>query len=762
MIDDKGKISSLVVLALWSLLARAEELRAKKPIKPNYWGCLSEVAKSFEYCNPSLSYEKRLDALLNELTLAEKVAAISPDPTKELCETHTKGVPRIGLPPYMWLVETNTAVASACLAENKCSTQFSGPMSIAASFNRTSWYLKGSVFGTEQRALVNINGERATTSKNKRYIGLNAFGPNINQQRDPRFGRSSELPGEDPYLAGQYATNMVKGMQEQDSNGYPKVLAYLKHFTGYSREETRGHDTYKISQHDLFDTYLPQFEVAMKEGKATGVMCSYNGINGSPMCANGYLLNHILRKKWNRPDAHVTTDCDAITFLVDKPAFAPTNETGAAWALNNGSDVEMGSTNWNQYLVNAIELGLTTEAAVDRAFSRSYLPHFRAGRFDDPTISEWSRFGYDDVNSERHQAIQIEASLQGLVLLKNEQDLLPLEAGKQRIAVLGPMCQTRAGLMSDYENDQSCYGGGHSCIPTIAESIQALSPNLTTSAGGVEVNSDQADGIPEALILAQEADVIVLCLGITKDEEHEGIDRDDIFLPGLQESFAIRVLEVGKPIVMVLVNGGQVAIDNLVEKSTAIVEAFNPNSIGGKHIAMTLFGLENRWGKLPYTIYPHEAIQAFDMADHSMSTPPGRTHRYFTGEPIFRFGSGLSYTQFKIQCAKGEHEDEHKLTFVCLVTNIGPRAGDEVLQFYHSAGSNIRRKANHPIPVQTLIDFKRVSTEAGATEKSTFTFDEEEAFLIVNKNGERVLYPGDHEVIITNGAGHRQAFHVMV
>ncbi|KAL3920064.1 MAG: hypothetical protein SGILL_003446, partial [Bacillariaceae sp.] len=575
------------------------------------------------------------------------------------------------------------------------------------------------------------------------YLGLTAFGPNINQQRDPRFGRTSELPGEDPFLSG---------MQEQDAAGYPKVLAYLKHFAAYSRETNRGHDNYEISLHDLFDTYLPQYEMAMKEpANATGVMCSYNGINGRPSCANDWLLNTILRKKWNRPMAHVTTDCGAVTNLLGAPIHAPDDESAAAFALNNGTDIEMGTLLWSSSLHAAIDRSLTTEAFVDEAFRRSYLPQFRLGRFDPPGASEWSRFGLEDIHSTRHQQIQLDAALQGLVLLKNQGNVLPLSSAQSsKIAVLGPLGHTRAGLMSDYENDQPCFGGGHDCIPTLAESIQKVGGKThITSAMGVDVDSNRTDGIAEAVQLAKEADVVVLCLGITKDQECEARDRVDTALPGLQESFALQILKIGKPVVLVLVNGGQVAIDNLVEPSAAIIEAFNPNGIGGTALALSLFGQQNRWGKLPYTLYRYADMQAMDMVSHSMS---GRTYRYFKGDPVFPFGYGLSLTRFESRCTQNRTIDE-SLQFICIVSNVGQWDGDEVVQVYHSLGEDIRERIDHPAPTKALVDFSRVTVPRGKHIETEFVFpSRHDLFAVVNEKGERTTYTGLHKLIFTNGA----------
>jgi len=713
---------------------------------PNYWGCQDAIAKSFPYCNASLTVEERIQNLISLLTLEEKIQAIAPNLDYDTCSTHTKGAARVGFPGYMWLVETNTAVASACISENKCATEFSGPLTMGASFNRTAWRLKGSVFGTEQRALSNIHGERMHKGSHD-YLGLSAYGPNINQQRDPRFGRTSELPGEDPYLSGQYAIHFVQGMQEKDSNGYPKLMAYLKHFTAYSRETGRGHDDYNISLHDLFDTYLPQYEMGLKEGNATGVMCSYNAVNGAPMCSNDFLLNQVMRKKWNLPHAHVTTDCGAPGLLRGEPANAPDNATAAAWSLMNGSDVEMGSTVWTTNLKEAVDRKLATEEAVNQAFYRAYRPHFIVGRFDDFRKSEWSKFGVNDINSAEHQQIQLEAALQGLVLLKHENDVLPIKSGS-KVAVLGPLGQTRAGLMSDYENDQSCYGGGHDCVPTLVESITVVNGASTTSASGVDIDSNKTNDIPAALQLASDADVVVLCLGITKAQEREGLDRTDTRLPGLQEDFAHQVFELGKPIILVLVNGGQVALDNLVAEPSAIVEAFNPNTIGGTALALSLFGIENRWGKLPYTIYSYDVMQAFDMLDHSMSAPPGRTHRYFTGKPIYPFGYGLSLTSFEMSC--NPSTGEKQFCFQCSVINSGSVVGDEVVQVYHTAGDDVRANAKHPVPLQSLVDFERIRVDAGDVGIVNFEFDSS-IFELVNETGERALYPGTHKLFFTNG-----------
>ena len=444
---------SVVVAPMISIVAAA----ASKPTGPSYFACAPHSAgASLPFCNTSLSIDERVDDFIGRLSLEEKVALIGPDPSLgSTCNDHTAGVARLGVPQWMWLVETNTGDNSACYAQDRCASTFPGPMAMGASFNKSSWRLKGSVLGSELRAFNNVGWHRDTRGEVRDLIGLTGFGPNINIARDPRFGRSSELPGEDPTLSGVYATEMVQGMQEEDAHGYPKMLAFLKHFTAYSTETNRGHDDYTISQHDLFETYLPQYEMAFTKGGASGAMCSYNAVNGHPSCANSFVLNTLVKQTWS-PHAIITTDCGAVHNLLGPPANAPSNEAAAAWALNNGTDIEMGSTEFTDHLVNATKLGLTTEAAVTAAARRTQRALFRLGRFDPPGASEWHAFGEETLNSSAHQAAVWDAALQGLVLLKNDGDALPLAAGGA-VAVLGPQAVGRRSLLSDYYGDDVCW-----------------------------------------------------------------------------------------------------------------------------------------------------------------------------------------------------------------------------------------------------------------------------------------------------------------
>eukprot|EP00911_Craspedida_sp_UC1_P002269 UC1_evm1s1722 len=283
------------------------------PPGPEFHGCNTPNATVLPYCDMSLSYQARVADLIQRMSTDEKIAMLSPT-APPYCACHTASVPRLGMPRYKWLTEINTCVSAprGCLGPNQCITTFVGPLGMAASFNRSSWWLKGDVVSTDLRVLNNQQGS---------LVGLTAFGPNINMVKDPLYGRNSELAGEDPFLSGQYAVSYLQGMQQtaqSSTNGreYLKMLAYVKHYTAYNVEASRFTFTANVSMFDLWDTYLAQYEPAFKQGMASGAMCSYFGVNGTSSCGNDYLLNGIIRGKWARPDTVVMSDCSAIANMM--------------------------------------------------------------------------------------------------------------------------------------------------------------------------------------------------------------------------------------------------------------------------------------------------------------------------------------------------------------------------------------------------------------------------------------------------------------
>jgi len=280
---------------------------------------------------------------------------------------------------------------------------------------------------------------------------------------------------------------------------------------------------------------------------------------------------------------------------------------------------------------------------------------------------------------------------------------------------------------------------------------------------GVDVNSMEKSGMAAALEIASAADVIILAVGIDQSVEFEGGDRTDTALPGLQEEFALKVLALNKPTVLILVNGGALAIDNILQNSNtpnAIIEAYNPSVSGAEPLAAHIFGTLNRWGRLSTTLYSHSFINEIGMTDYNMaptSTGKGRTYKYYTGQPLFHFGYGLSYSTFSLNCVM----DGSIYKLHCSVENSGPLAGDEVLLVYHSVGDEIRKRIDHPAPIKSLVQFGRVRTQVGETVEIDLQL-EETAFLLVNKDGVRTKYSGYHEISICGSNDNCVSFKIIV
>lgn len=450
----------------------------------------------------------------------------------------------------------------------------------------------------------------------------------------------------------------------------------------------------------------------MCQGNASGAMCSYNSENGHPSCTNGFLLNTVLRERWGKSDVMISTDCGAVLDMVNQPKqtlpagmqHAPSKAQAAAYTINNGTDLDMGDSVWGDSsgLLAAVSAGLVNETTIDRAVLRTLLPRFGAGEFDPEDQVEWLKLGPESIGSNRSKLVNYEASLQGMVLLKNN-GLLPLKKGSN-IAVIGPMGGNR-DLFSDYAQAKGRAGGcfpndDNSCVVTIGGAIASMNVGGTTNtSAGVGVTCDnktaptcssQAAGIAGAVAMAKAASVVVLVLGTDRTIEREGVDRPDTVLPGLQSDLAKAVLSTGTPTLLVLSNGGALAIDELVDGCAAIVESFNVG-FGADALASLLFGRENRWGRLPVTMYPHEYTTQQNLSNYDMSAWPGRTYKYYSsGTPLYEFGRGLSLTTFTIQCKQQQKQKQTNVTvvaavaattgleFTCTITNTGAMDGDEV------------------------------------------------------------------------------------
>eukprot|EP00729_Bicosta_minor_P012589 gene12589-23156_t len=781
------------------LVAAIVATTSAPPPPPIYHGCDSNNSTSLPYCNTKLSFEVNLSSparatdLISRLSIDEKVNTLAGHEAPHYCGALTAGVPRIGLPGWRWLTEANSNVAGCSTdpdtKEQRCSTVFVGPEGIAASFNRTAWWQKGDVISDQVRIHNNVGGYAATatvgspttttTEAGQRKPGpgqggghtvaLSAFGPNINTVKDPRYGRNSELPGECPFLAGTYADHYTQGMQQvSEKTGFYKMLSYLKHYTAYNKEADRFSWKANVTDFDMYDSYLPQYEIAFTgKGKPAGAMCSYFAANGVPSCGSTFLMNEMVRTKWNRSDAVFMSDCSAVANFM-KNGYATNSTDASAKALNGGLDVYggWGDHLWEQgYLHQAITDGQTTEAVLNQAMMRTTIQKMKVGAFDPLEVQlEWTSLGVKDLNTTAHQQVAYDAALQSLVLLKNgnagrsgtetdhaptaapaatsaaEALPLPLARGKS-LAVVGPLAFETDGLVSDYAkwhmNDASP-ASQMSEPPSIAEALACANVGGNTVAEiGVQVSDNSTSGIAAALAAVSKADAVVIVLGMTRTQEHEAMDRSDTLLPGIQEQFALQVNAAAAaeniPVVLVLCNGGILSIDSLVAGSSAIIEAFNPVDHGTKAVAESIFGGANKWGKLPVTIYNANYTAELDaadagIADYSFDKGPGRGYRYFKGKPLYPFGHGLSYTTFQLSGLK----------------NTGTVVGDEVVLVYHAVSDAIRANIGdkHPVPFKDLVEFERYTLQPGASTVVTFALDREKLLGITTADGSKHTYAG--------------------
>ena len=385
------------------------------------------------YKNPDAPLEKRVEDLLSRMTLEEKVSQMM---------NASSAIARLDVPAYNWWNECLHGVARAGRA-----TVFPEPIGLAATWDTDLIFRTATAISDEARAK---HHEFVRRGKRNIYQGLTFWTPNINLVRDPRWGRGMETYGEDPYLTGRMAVQFIKGLQG-DNPKYLKVVATAKHFAVHSGPEPLRHSfDAHVDDADLRETYLPQFEAAVREGGAFSVMCSYNRVNGDPACASPRLLGEILRGAWGFP-GYVVSDCGAVGDIYRGHKVAATQEEAAARAVKAGTDLECGS----EYaaLVPAVRQKLITEAEIDESLRRLLTARFRLGMFDPPERVPYAQIPYSVNDSPEHRALALETARKSIVLLKNENGMLPLRKGLKTIAVIGPNADNLDVLLGNYNGD---------------------------------------------------------------------------------------------------------------------------------------------------------------------------------------------------------------------------------------------------------------------------------------------------------------------
>ncbi len=806
--------------------------------------CASQI-----YKDANAPMEKRVDDLLSRMTLEEKISQLTSD---------SPAIDRLGVPAFNWWNECLHGVGRAGRA-----TVFPQAIALAATWDTDLLGRVATAISDEARAK---HHEFVRRGKRNIYQGLTFWTPNINLFRDPRWGRGMETYGEDPYLTARLAVAFIKGLQGNDPK-YLKTIATAKHYAVHSGPEPDRH-TFDavVDKQDLWETYLPHFEAAIKEGGAYSVMCAYNRVDGHPACASKPLLEDILRKQWGF-SGYVVSDCGAIEDIYKHHKTAPSAEQGVAQALKAGTDLNCG-TEYSSVLP-AVRAGLLKESDIDTAVRRLFLARFKLGLFDPPSMVRYARIPYSVNDSPAHRQLALETARKSIVLLKNQNNTLPLSKSIKTLAVIGPNADDWDSLVANYNGDPTdpitplrgireklgagtrvVYARGSdfaaglphlTVVPPSALSTADGKPGLTGEyyassnfdgkqhrprelthpSSGVRVgtipkdpkplftrvdaqidfhwwngsprqglNDDdfgvrwtgyltapvsgkyqlgatgmnafelyldgklivQSNGIhhgayrtetvelqagkrypirldfhqylqdadirllwshdspgltEEAINAAKQADAVVLFLGLSPRLEGEemrvpvegfsGGDRVAIGLPAVQNELLEKIVAVGKPTVLVLMNGSAVSINWARDHVPAIVDAWYPGQAGGAAIADVLFGDYNPAGRLPVTFY-RSAADLPPFTDYGMK---GKTYRFFQGEPLYPFGYGLSYTTFAYSKLKvSQAGDGTRIS--AEVQNTGSRAGEEVVQVYVKAQGK-------DWPIRTLQAFQRVT-----------------------------------------------------
>ena len=685
----------------------------------------------FPFQNPDLLLSSRVDDLVGRMTIDEKIS--------QMMNT-APAIDRLGVIAYDWWNECLHGVARAGLA-----TVFPQAIGLGATWDEALIFRVSTAISDEARAK---HHEALRNGPLKRYQGLTFWTPNINIFRDPRWGRGQETYGEDPILTGKIAVQFIKGLQGDDPK-YFKTIATVKHFVVHSGPEPERHSFDAVTDaRDFLETYSLQFEMGIKEGKAYSLMCAYNRYNGETCCGSESLLTGILRTEWGF-DGYVVSDCGAIADIYRGHKVVETPAEAAALAVKSGTDLECSNVYRN--LKDALSKNLITEKEIDVSLKRLFTARFRLGMFDPPEIVKYAQIPFSVLNSEKNKQLAKETALKSMVLLKNEKNILPLKKNLGTVAVIGPNSDQTFVLLGNYNG-----------VPS--DPVTPLRGIKEKLAGSAEVlyaqGSDWVAGMPgqkapeelkaEALEVAKKANTIIMCMGITPRLEGEemrvnlegfkGGDRTSLDLPAIQEDLIKAVYALGKPVILVLLNGSALSINWEKENIPAILESWYGGQAAGQAIADILFGDYNPAGRLPVTFYKSvNDLPSFE--DYNMKN---RTYRYFTGEPLFPFGFGLSYTTFsysKLQ-ANDKINKGDSLKVSVMVKNTGKIAGDEVVELYLA-----NNDATVPVAIHSLKAFKRIYLLPGESKTILLSLPPD-AFSVIDNSNKRVILPGKFTVYV--------------
>jgi pre-mRNA-splicing factor SYF2/beta-D-xylosidase 4 len=740
----------------------------------------SQPFSKMPFCNASLPIDVRVQDAVFRMTLAEKIANMA---------TYGAPIPSLGLRRYNWWSEATHGLK---YVQNDDRTpyesNFAMPITTAMSFNRSLWLKTGRQIGQEARAFMNAGNAFSTF-----------WAPVINIAREPRWGRNIETPGEDPYLTGEYATHFVQGMEvaPQDPS-HIQASACCKHYVANSMDAStvagvswnRENFDASVTMQDLVDSYMAPFQACVERGKVSGMMCSYNAVNGVPSCANDWLLAEVARNDWGF-DGYITSDCDADADVFRSHHYTSTPEEAVRDVLHAGTDVDCGGFT-TAHAQSALDKGLITEADIDERMAKLFRVRMRLSHFD--PLGPLDAIPASTICSAYAKALAYDGAAQGSTLLKNVGATLPLDKGgaaPARVAVIGPNANLSASIATYYAGQSPCSGK----FWNLVDAVETFAPNTVSALGLPSVLSTNLSGIPAAVAMAKGASTVIMAVGTNLDFAAEGHDAVNVSVPYGQARLVEAVADAAAaPITIVLFTANPLDVSAWMAnpKIGAVLLVGQP-SVGVLGVANVLFGGKAPAGRTVQTVYPEAYANEISIFDFNMrpgpsaydrpdcpredwgkcekGTNPGRTHRFYTGTPVVPFGFGLSYTTFNyshaaVRTNRGDGSvslrpvrevlAQSKGSFVSLaavdamaplvqysvkVTNTGAvDADDVVLGFLVPPGAG-----KGGVPLQTLFGFDRVHVRAGET-VTVDLYPQATDFMITRENGNKTVVEGEYKV----------------
>jgi beta-glucosidase len=722
--------------------------------------CLFSVTaqnKSLKYLDTTLSFDIRVEDLVSRLTLEEKVTQMS---------NQVPAIDRLQVPAFNYQGEALHGLAETNGGKLIQATSFPQSIAIGSTWNPQLMQNVANAISDEARAFYEM-GE----------MDISFWSPNINVLRDPRWGRNDEAYSEDPYLMSKIAVAFVKGLQGEHPK-YLKTIAAPKHFVANNSEFNRHDGNSEVEERWLREYYFPAYKASIQEGGAFSVMCAYNRVNGVPACGNEWLLTTILRKDWGF-QGYVVSDCGAIMDIYQNHKYVDTPQEASALAVKAGCELNCGSV-YSDALLKAVKKGLLDEKYLDTALKRLFLARYKLGLFAPKDEMPFSNIPEEVIESKEHQDLALQAAREGIVLLKNQDNALPLSKNIKSLAVIGPNADNcvlgsysgapsrrisalqgikdKLGSNVNVFYEKGCNiqfkdkinfspgeWGATSKEEIYATALEELEFKMLYEEYLKETKEKDEILIARAVELAKKVEHVVLVMGTNRFISNEEADAENLNWPGEQGKLIKEICAVNPNVTLVTVKGFQINMTWEDKNIPAIVEAWYAGQEQGHAIADVLFGDYNPGGKLPVTYYKSENDLPH-IGDYDITK--GRTYWFFNKEALYPFGYGLSYTNFDFKNLKADKnvfssKQNDKIEFSLDIKNTGRLKGDEVVQLY------IKDLESSVIqPIKKLRAFNRVSLKKGETKTVNFILTDKDFNFWDEKTKNWNIEPGKFEIQI--------------